>query len=698
MSWLRLLRPRSRDGRRGRAKSRRARPELRSLESRMVLYAATGNAWMNPAVVTISFMPDGTELGGAQSNIFASFNGNPYLAGRWQNEILRAAQVWAQQTNLNFVVVPDDGAPLGEGAYQQGSPNHGDIRIGGHNFGNTALAEAAQPPPINNYSGAGDIIFNTGMNFKVGTTYDLFTVASHEIGHALGLDHTGLGPSVMYPLYNGMKPGLNADDIAGIRSIYSGGAMRSKDRFDALGLGNTVATAVSLTETLDLPTQSSLITDLDISSAGDVDNFLFVPPLLSSGTMKLTVQSQGLSLLAPKVTVKNSLGVVLASASGAGQYGTTLTVNVPNVLPALPLYVTVQGADNSAFGTGRYAIGVSFNGSTPPTQSSPIVPFLNGEIFSAGGGQPDMEEYAGAIPIVTGIGPDTGISDADGITGARRVSVMGYAPSGMTVTVYCDGQRIGTTIADAKDNWTFDYTNTDLSDGAHQFTAAANYTDGSLSQVSYAYRVVVSTHAPSIPKIDGIASTIAKIDPFVVTAARRPTFFGEASPSAIVTLASGSRVLGTTVADRNGNWNLTLGVDLDLGPVAITATASDAAGNVSDATKAYSLFVVPPVGIAPGAVDQVVSQASVLEKNIKSVEGDLLKIDADSTFKGKAKAGTLVAILEDGVLIGVTSVDLFGQWSVKGKLSKGVHTISFQVFDINGNHGVASGALNVLVS
>ena len=65
---------------------------------------------MNPAVITISFIPDGTNLGMAPSNLIGTFNNNPGLNGRWQNEILRAAQSWAQQTNINFVVVPDDGA------------------------------------------------------------------------------------------------------------------------------------------------------------------------------------------------------------------------------------------------------------------------------------------------------------------------------------------------------------------------------------------------------------------------------------------------------------------------------------------------------------------------------------------------------------------------------------------------------------
>src|SRR4051812_21463575 len=127
------------------------RPGLESLEPRVVLYSATGNAWLNPALITISFMPDGTDLGGATSNLISSFDSKPALAGRWQSQVLRAAQVWAQQTTINFVVVPGVGAPAGGGDDQQGSPTHGDTRISGYNFENSALGPAGQPPPINNF-------------------------------------------------------------------------------------------------------------------------------------------------------------------------------------------------------------------------------------------------------------------------------------------------------------------------------------------------------------------------------------------------------------------------------------------------------------------------------------------------------------------------------------------------------------------
>ena len=127
-------------------------------------------------------MPDGTNLGGSHQQPVLHLQRQLRTwpaSGRTSSS--RPAQVWAQQTNINFAVVPDDGAPAGSGADQQGDPGFGDIRIGGYNFGSSTLALTYQPPPVNNYSIAGDMTFNTGQAFNIGSTYDLFTVADARV-------------------------------------------------------------------------------------------------------------------------------------------------------------------------------------------------------------------------------------------------------------------------------------------------------------------------------------------------------------------------------------------------------------------------------------------------------------------------------------------------------------------------------------
>jgi hypothetical protein len=362
---------------------------MEELETRVVPYSISSNMWPSSQLVTVSFMPDGTDLGGVKSNLFATMNARFGSSATWQNQILKAAQVFAKHTDLNLVVVPDNGAPSGSGAYQQGDPEFGDIRIGGYNFGNSALASAFAPPPINNYSIAGDIAFNTAQTWNIGATYDLFTVAAHEFGHAYGLLHSSVTSSAMYSVYNGVRTGLDWDDIFGIRDIYTNGTPRSADWNDANGGNDSFAAATDVTQHI----QSDLTLlrqNRDITTCSDVDYFKVTAPWWFQNTVLISAQSADLSMLAPKITVYAAdQTTILGSANGAGQYGASQTVTLNDKLTGGQVfYIKVQGADSSPFGTGKYALSMSMAGAPLPTQAPAKTELPNGNPLSGGGGMP----------------------------------------------------------------------------------------------------------------------------------------------------------------------------------------------------------------------------------------------------------------------------------------------------------------------
>lgn len=51
---------------------------------------------------------------------------------------------------------------------------------------------------------------------------DFNWLSLHELGHSLGLDHSWLIDSVMFPFYLGYAPGLklDKDDVEGIQQLY----------------------------------------------------------------------------------------------------------------------------------------------------------------------------------------------------------------------------------------------------------------------------------------------------------------------------------------------------------------------------------------------------------------------------------------------------------------------------------------------
>jgi len=396
-------------------------PALEALETRVVPYATTGNAWPHPQLVTISFVPDGTNLGGVTSNLFATFNAK-WSTTAWENQILRAAQVWAQRANLNFTVVADTGASSGSGSYEQGDPTIGDIRIGGYNFGSSTLATGFLPPQGNNYSIAGDIDFNTGQVWAIGGTYDLFTVAAHEFGHALGMSHGTDATAVMYGSYNTRKTDLGSDDIAGIQAIYG---PRTPDQYDTGTGNNTIGTAADITSTINSTSLSALINNLNIATTSDLDYYTFTAPAGTASSFTVKVQSSGLSLLCPALTVYAAdQSTVLGSVTGLNRTGNTLSLTISNVTAGQRFYVKVGAADTTAFGTGAYALTLNFGTGPSPTVVSPNTQAAATGSPSTGGGM------ANDTLLPNDAVTQSTLTTADTVTSLALVPAPGTQPHG----------------------------------------------------------------------------------------------------------------------------------------------------------------------------------------------------------------------------------------------------------------------------
>jgi hypothetical protein len=67
-----------------------------------------------------------------------------------------------------------------------------------------------------------DVVFNKGMECFLSTSANLAECACHELGHAIGLDHSGDAASIMWPVLRGggRDATLADDDRSGVLAIY----------------------------------------------------------------------------------------------------------------------------------------------------------------------------------------------------------------------------------------------------------------------------------------------------------------------------------------------------------------------------------------------------------------------------------------------------------------------------------------------
>jgi Matrixin len=428
------------------ARVRSHRPEAEALEGRVLLYSTySSTAWTYSSRITYSFMPDGTSVAGTPSVLFQTMNAVAPTA-TWENQIEQAASTWEANANVNLALVSDGGEAFGVAGDEQDDPRFGDIRIGAIPLPSGVLAETFLPPPSNGGTAAGDIMFNSTVDWSIGSSgFDIETVALHEFGHALGLgDESTDSAAAMYYEYNGLKSSLDSDDIAGIQSLY--GAPQY-DQFNSSGLRNFSALdATNITGYTNTSTDQIVLSGLDNTTATDSEWYVLTVPASNSGTMSVTLQSSNLSSFAPGVYILNSSLSIIADSTAPTTYGATLPP--PQTPSQLSVSVSagqkyyIKVASAGTYGrVGSYGLEVNFGtqalpGIAPPNtlvpeQSDGSVEYTNSALIVRGGNS-TAGSYLTDLTSVS-LGSYTGWADAYSVAGATVPTPIQSTPPPATV-------------------------------------------------------------------------------------------------------------------------------------------------------------------------------------------------------------------------------------------------------------------------
>jgi hypothetical protein len=148
---------------------------------------------------------------------YVFLNSTNILPGDDVRELVRQAfALWAQVVPLSFTEV--NSASQADFLVSWEVGNHGDSDpfdgIGG------TLAHATFPNPFADRQVIIHFDDEEPWSNSTSRDVDMLTVAAHELGHALGLDHSNDPDALMFPSYFGPRRFLGDDDIAGIQSLY----------------------------------------------------------------------------------------------------------------------------------------------------------------------------------------------------------------------------------------------------------------------------------------------------------------------------------------------------------------------------------------------------------------------------------------------------------------------------------------------
>jgi Bacterial Ig-like domain len=274
------------------------------------------------------------------------------------------------------------------------------------------------------------------------------------------------------------------------------------------------------------------------------------------------------------------------------------------------------------------------------------------------------------------------IADASDVNGTVNAAndtasqaLTGTAGANDTINVYLNGAAVFTTQANASGNWS--QTIGVLANGAYSYTATATDAAGNVSAPSSPLAFTVATTGPSAPTIADAAVVNGTVNAANDTAAQALAGTAGANDTINVYLNGATTAAYTTQASASGNWSQTIGV-LPSGSYSYTATATDAAGNISAPSSPLAFTVNTSAPSAP-----TISDASVVNGYVNAANDT-----PSQALSGTAGANATIKIYLNGATTAVytTQANAGGSWSQTiGVLANGTYSYTATATDAAGN-------------
>jgi len=344
------------------------------------------------------------------------------------------------------------------------------------------------------------------------------------------------------------------------------------------------------------------------TEVGEDGTWSFTPEALDDGTHTFSVEAVD--------TAGNS-----TTASGV------LTLMIDTVAPDVPVVESIDltnvatptitgsaeagSSINVTVGENSYTVTASEDGSWSVTTDaledgsytvSATVTDAAGNVSDAGSGSVTIDTTAPDAPVITELG----------LTNDATPEITGNAESGSSVTIYDGQSELGSTTAGEDGTWSF--TPETLSDGEHTISAVLTDAAGNVSGSSVVQTLVIDTAVPDVPVVESIDLSNITM----------PVISGTAEADSAVSVSVGENTYNVT-AGEDGSWSVTAGGLTD-GSYTVGVTATDAAGNVSEASHA-TIYL------------DTTSVSYMIDYDNVTVSGDVQGIEDASLYGIRADAG-----------------------------------------------------------
>lgn len=364
--------------------------------------ATVGDGWEGPGMNAVSLF------------YFFSHMTAQLAEGATESEIIRAMGVWAAVAQITWL--PGTSATANQTVnvlFALG--NHGD----GFPFDGPSgvLAHTFAPPPLAPEPLAGDVHFDDAETWRIGSDFDVFSIALHELGHSLGLAHSDDPASVMYPYYR-IWTALGPGDKTAILSLYA-------------AKGATV-TPVPLSLTVNATPATTTAVSISLSGtvaggSGAANITWYSSTTGASGAATLT----GANWLAASIPLAVGLNTIIVTATDTtGNTHQTVTVT-RQVVTAPPLVLTVNAPPSTTT-----AVSLSLSGTVTGGSGAPAVSWSTNIGASDGSSISGTGWTISNIPLSIGLNIIT-VTAADATSSVSRiVSVTRQAvpPAGSDTT------------------------------------------------------------------------------------------------------------------------------------------------------------------------------------------------------------------------------------------------------------------------